>query len=624
MKDAGFATDEAYVPKIENIMLENVNEEFTDEDIKSLKEEAYNKKLTPEQKAIKTKLDAYDQYYKLFNEKKKVYETAYKESPTEEIEDAKEQMLTARLAVKNLGEDLYYAQQVEKLKNAQKVKETYPPHSQKYKDAEQIINENQDVLIKKNSKTPFAKERFFKNLYGQTQGSDFWKDLDFSGGVSAALYKIKTKYITNALEGKSKDPKNTFASLHESITNPDDKKYLLPERDEKAELEEVEKIKTDIEEKRAERLERIKANREIINQVEGKKAVEEWDKKVKAVEDAKTEADKKKAEEEKNATALENFQKGAADIMSSFGETEPIKEDGFVYNKDDYKKQLPLEALGQGALGLLGLASADNELPLRDEKVSEATMAFLAENRRLSKMGLPPELESQAKRQLQESTALGIENLKRASGGNRNAILANIGGLDANRAKGIAALNIADMQARDEAFARYGQTLQYIDNFNKERDVANHNIKLNEALTERAEGKALAGSAFSNMLNEIQYQRENGPGSANDMFMKQMQFELYGEVYGFKGKDGEAGSAEYKRKQNQKEIDFNAKLEETTKKQEIFRKNYNSMTPQQRTEWGLAGKSYDDLYKDNSKPVDFNRWSQYQTEDINFEDKLKY
>ena len=350
----------------------------------------------------------------------------------------------------------------------------------------------------------------------------------------------------------------------------------------------------------------------------------------KKIVDAKTEEEKKKAEEEKGNLALINFKEDAAAIMQSFGRVEPIPEKGFVYNKDDYKKQLPLEALGQGALGLLGLASADNELPLRDEKVSEATMAFLAENRRLSKMGLPPELESQAKRQLQESTALGIENLKRASGGNRNAILANIGGLDANRAKGIAALNIADMQARDEAFARYGQTLQYIDNFNKERDVANHNIKLNEALTERAEGKALAGSAFSNMLNEIQYQRENGPGSANDMFKKNMEYEMFGYVHGMED-NGKPGSKSYKIEQDKKAQIYNSKIEKDNETGKVFRHNINNMTPEEKKKFYLSGNSMEDLFTlpkqkviEPAKPIlnDTDRWGKIIPPEINFEDKL--
>jgi len=286
-----------------------------------------------------------------------------------------------------------------------------------------------------------------------------------------------------------------------------------------------------------------------------------------------------------------SFDEKTSKFLDSFKESNQTSQ-GFTYDKKDFKKQLPLDAIGQGALGLIGLAQADNELPLREEEVSAATLAYLEEVKRISKQGLPPDMEAKAKRDLTDSTKVGIDNITRASGGNRNLILANIGGLDANKAKAITNLNIANQEAKDKAFEEYGKTLQYIDDFNKNRDAVNHSIKLDEAKQDRAAGQALANSGFSSMLNELQYQRENGPGSANDQFRKMMEFEMFGQVHGVEDR-GQPGSKSYKLKEDANINALNEKDSRTIASQEHSSSLLRSLTPEEKNILELSNINLD-------------------------------
>ena len=269
----------------------------------------------------------------------------------------------------------------------------------------------------------------------------------------------------------------------------------------------------------------------------------------------------KEIEEDLKNKKLIEYDKKFNSFINSLGADEPnqIKTNDFSYNPENYKKDLPLEAISMAALGLKGLAGSDPKIPLMDEKIDSSLLAYLEENKRLSKLGLPPELEAKAKRELADSTHAGIEMITRASRGDRNLILGNIGALDYNKQKAIIDLNIADLEARDRAFQRYGETLKYIDDFQKKQNAANYNIKLQQILEDKNANTQLANSAFANLINEIQYQKENGPGSANDMLRKTLEYELNGEISGHPN-DGTPGSKIYKEDQIQKQKDYNSKI----------------------------------------------------------------
>ena len=305
--------------------------------------------------------------------------------------------------------------------------------------------------------------------------------------------------------------------------------------------------------------------------------------------------------ETKKDAELEAFNKKAEQEFASFMDKEEIiSPDVYEYDTDNFQKQYPIGALAQGALGLMGLADADTELPLRDEKISQAIINFGKTNLKLSKMGLRPEEEAAMKADVADAYQEGMNQLVRASGGNRNLVTGNASALNLNRIKGITNIALADIQAKDAAFEKYGKTLEYIENFNTTRDVANHGIKLAEAQQKQKAGSDLAASGFAGMIEELQYQKENGPGSANHMLKQQLMFSSFGVVPGMKdnGLGDTPGTASYAKLQK-----FNQE------KANVEKKDYNAMNQAFKTKVrGLSDTERKAL------PKDF--WDQSQNEEF--------
>lgn len=243
---------------------------------------------------------------------------------------------------------------------------------------------------------------------------------------------------------------------------------------------------------------------------------------VKKTEDKK---ENKKEDDVNNVSSIDNMIKGLNAEIDDLSATEP---ETYVYNKKNYKKQIPFEALGQGLLAIRGLQDADTEIPRRDEDVSSAMYDYLNMQKEISTLGLPPEVEAQMKDNINTVFKTGIENITNTSGGDRNAILGNIGKLTEGRMKALAQMDIANYKAKEKAIDLYGKTLEYINGVHLNRDIANKEIDIAEARQKRAEGKAIANNAFSNMIEELQYQKENGPGSINHQWKEQMLYKTFG------------------------------------------------------------------------------------------------
>ena len=255
------------------------------------------------------------------------------------------------------------------------------------------------------------------------------------------------------------------------------------------------------------------------------------------VSKAKTEQDaeriKAELEAEKKAENIKSYNKKQAAFIDNLGgDEEETPIDDYNYDKKDFKKEIPFGAVAQGAMGLAGMLQADNELPLYEDEVSEATKAYLNESRRISKQGLPPELEAKMKNDLVNMVAVGIDNAARASGGNRGMMMANLAGVNSAQMQGNMQIAMMDLQTKEKAYAEYAKTLQHIDDFNQKKKSVNHGIKLREAQQDREQGQALATTGFSNMLNELQYQKENAPGSYAHMMRNKMEYFVTGRVTG--------------------------------------------------------------------------------------------
>ena len=200
-----------------------------------------------------------------------------------------------------------------------------------------------------------------------------------------------------------------------------------------------------------------------------------------------------------------------------------------VDGEAQYKDTFPYaEVLGNAVGAITGIGMAKEKIPMRDEQVSDAFRNYAAELSKLSQIGLRPEDEAYAKRMLAESYQGSIEAMVQASGGNRNLVLGNMGRIDSQKQKGLMEIALADGAAKTEALHKYGEAMQYINEFDANRDIANNERKYLSAIKTKEAGAQLASASFSAMLDSIENYKANAPGSANHMYKSYMYKELMG------------------------------------------------------------------------------------------------
>lgn len=189
---------------------------------------------------------------------------------------------------------------------------------------------------------------------------------------------------------------------------------------------------------------------------------------------------------------------------------------------------LPYEAVGYLMAGLEGVKAGNTEIPMRDEQVSPLLRNYAAEWMKISKMGLPPEIEADLKNKQAAAYQVGLTNIVRASGGNRNLVLGNQGQLDLARMQGITEIALLDIDRRDKALEKYGEVIQYIESFNANRDIANNERLYREAEKKQMAGSQLAAQGFGSLIDSLKYAKENAPGSPNDMMRQYLMYSISG------------------------------------------------------------------------------------------------
>jgi len=281
----------------------------------------------------------------------------------------------------------------------------------------------------------------------------------------------------------------------------------------------------------------------------------------------KTEGDETAEEKETSNSFIDNINQ-----QLSIADVEANKQ---KFNYEPGKREIPIDGIVGIAMTLSAQDKAKTKMPKRDEEVSELYRNYTAELKKRSEMGLPPEVESAMKNQLAEAYQGGLNNIVNASSGNRATVLGNLGSLEAQKNKGLIGMQVADYEAKERAFAQYGQAAQYIDSFGARRDIANHSIKLAEAQQRRAEGQAIATAGMAKLNESLKYQRENGPGSSNDMYRSMLMQSIYG--YDPEMPDnGQVGSKSYYDKNN-------LEAKQTQQGLVNIRDGYNNLTPDQQT-----------------------------------------
>jgi hypothetical protein len=262
----------------------------------------------------------------------------------------------------------------------------------------------------------------------------------------------------------------------------------------------------------------------------------------------------------------------AADSVRDKIDKLDVSMKGKDLNIGDTKREFPIDGILGAGMVLAGNAMASSaKIPMRDETISRALTNMNAELKAKSKEGLPVEVEAMMKNKLADSYQQGLQTIRNNSGGDRAKILGNVGMLENAKNLGLINIQMADYEAKERAFDKYMESEKYINDFESNKKIANHAIRYENAAQKKAEGKAVAAAGFDKIIGEIQYQKENGPGSANAMY-KSLMFQ---QMFNFDptAKDDGSGTvkgtksyrdAEYARMESEK-INFMGVLNEMSK-----------------------------------------------------------
>lgn len=257
----------------------------------------------------------------------------------------------------------------------------------------------------------------------------------------------------------------------------------------------------------------------------------------------KSQAEQRKKDEEKAAKDSDQADLNAARSMFDNIENSEAPFQN-IYDPKNYKQKIDWAGYAQSMFGIVaGKDMADKEIPMRDEMISEGYLNYASELQRLSEIGLRPEEEAYAKRMLAESYSTGLEQLNQASNGNRNIVLGNLSRLDYQKQEGLMKIALADANAKNEALYKYGEAMKYISEFDANKDIANNERKYQDAMMTKQTGAQLMSAGWKSLMDNIQYQKENKPGSANHMyksFMMQKMFNVNPDL-----KDDGTGNTPY-------------------------------------------------------------------------------
>jgi hypothetical protein len=258
--------------------------------------------------------------------------------------------------------------------------------------------------------------------------------------------------------------------------------------------------------------------------------------------------DKKSDEDLKNESLLNDVNKW----QNFYGNME-TGEPGAAYDKNNFKKEIPFEALTGLAVALNGKSKVDTKVPLHDEQIGIGFLNYIADLKKISDTGLPPEVEAASKQKLNEAYKLAQDNIVKASAGNRNLVLGNQAPLEAAKMQGLIELQLADYEAKDKAFSAYGEAMKYVSEFENNKEHQNTVLQQQMALQKRQEGQEEMNAGLAYITQVFKDYKDNAPGS----FKHQLQSSYLQEIYRFdpnmkdNGNGDTPGTKSYHEKQRQ-------------------------------------------------------------------------
>ena len=238
-----------------------------------------------------------------------------------------------------------------------------------------------------------------------------------------------------------------------------------------------------------------------------------------------TNEETKKKIEEQNKKDKEQDEINTARTKLDF---EDVKPQGMgSADPSTFKSHLPWDKIVQGAIGVaLGKDMMEEELPMRDERINNAFLSYIHEQKRISDLGMNPSDEAAAKQHLADAYQMGIENLTNNASGNRALILGNSANLDNINAHALMQLSVEDAKMKEKAFAEYGKAMEYVNSFEQNRQIANNDRKYQQALQKQAAGASVMAGAFKSMTDALD--SYNSPTSAENMYKIQNHVDMFG------------------------------------------------------------------------------------------------
>lgn len=250
-----------------------------------------------------------------------------------------------------------------------------------------------------------------------------------------------------------------------------------------------------------------------------------------------------------------------------------LSEDIINYMADNRTTAGKLIAGVGGASGIIsaviGAAALSKAMkPITQEdmpKLSGAFLDYLEQTRKLSEQGFSPAEEAKARRDINTSYKLGVENLIKGTAGDRAKFLAMSGTLDANRSRALLDFAAKDAQMNRINLEGYGKVLTYSEDVNRENELQLRTERMEEQMANKQMSSDVAASAFKNLMDEIAYQKNNGPGSINHAIKTARLADLYG-VYPdgtpINGDNPNATSEEREDKEKERKFLLNEAIEE--------------------------------------------------------------
>lgn len=273
-------------------------------------------------------------------------------------------------------------------------------------------------------------------------------------------------------------------------------------------------------------------------------------------------------EDEKDGSVSETM-----DYLAKMSDIKP--EENFQYDAANYKNEVPFGELANSLAGIVvGNEMEKTDLPDYDPQVNLAYQSYISEMAEISRRGLSPQQEAEAKAHIQDAYAAGIQQITKASGGNRNAVLGNLSRLDAQKNQSLISLASEDARMQMEGLKSYGEGMKYINDFDQNVYLQNYNRDFQVAQERRRNGGDLTTAAWTNLNNVMNNYENNKPGSANHMMKVQLLKNAfnYDPTIKDNGKGDIVGSWSWKQKQNEQIFKNSAAYDEAKKQFSLLTK----------------------------------------------------